>query len=390
MNEAAAEIFATASSFPTQQRHIVQRQIYIRPVGIIETPGGSQSPADPSEVWGILPLTGGPLSFSALEVIERTGKSSVRRTIGLGEFLERDWGRHTLPASDLLEAVRSPRPGMAGLSFERPRIMGIVNVTPDSFSDGGSYANAQAAVDQALRMVEEGADILDIGGESTRPGSDAVSLDEELRRVMPVLEALRAKTEAVISVDTRKSEVMRRAAEAGADILNDVSALTHDPKALDAAAATGLPVMLMHAQGDPKTMNENPQYTDVVLDVFDFLERRIQACAGAGIPAAKLIADPGIGFGKHLPHNVAVLNAMSLFHGLGVPVLLGASRKKLIGQLCNIENPKDRVPGSIAAALHAVAQGVQIVRVHDVAATRQALCVWQAATSGSEGALTGR
>ncbi len=365
----------------------MQRQIYIRPVGILAAPGGGEPKAEPSEVWGILPLTGGPLSFSALEVIERSAKGSTRRTIGLGEFLERDWGRHTLAASDLLEAIRTPRPRIAGISFDSPRIMGIVNVTPDSFSDGGSYPTAQAAVDQALRMVEEGADILDIGGESTRPGSEEVPLEEELRRVMPVLEALRAKTDAVISVDTRKSEVMLRAAAAGADILNDVSALTHDPKALEVAASTGLPVMLMHAQGDPKTMNDNPQYTDVVLDVFDFLERRIQACVAVGIPAAKLIADPGIGFGKHLPHNIAVLNAISLYHGLGVPVLLGASRKKLIGQLCNVENPRERVPGSIAAALHALAQGIQIVRVHDVAQTRQAISVWRAVMQGSEPSL---
>jgi dihydropteroate synthase len=214
-----------------------------------------------------------------------------------------------------------------------------------------------------------------------------VALDEELRRVMPVLEGLRARTDARISIDTRKAEVMRRAAAAGADILNDVSALSHDPEALAVAAESGLPVMLMHAQGDPKTMNDNPQYSDVVLDVFDYLERRIAVCAAAGIPKAKIVADPGIGFGKHLPHNVAVLNAMSLYHGLGVPVLLGASRKKLIGQLCNVDDPKKRVPGSIAAALTGVGQGVQIVRVHDVAATRQAVCVWQAAMAGSEKAV---
>jgi dihydropteroate synthase len=238
-------------------------------------------------------------------------------------------------------------------------------------------------------MVDEGADILDIGGESTRPGSDAVPVDEELRRVMPVLEGLRARTQARISVDTRKSEVMRRAAAAGADILNDVSALSHDPRSTEVAAESGLPVMLMHAQGDPKTMNDNPQYSDVVLDVFDYLESRIRACEAAGIPRAKLVADPGIGFGKHLPHNVAVLSAMSLYHALGVPVLLGASRKKLIGQLCNVEAPKERVPGSIAAALNSIAQGVQILRVHDVAATRQAVCVWEAAMAGSEAVAMG-
>jgi dihydropteroate synthase len=271
--------------------------------------------------------------------------------------------------------------------MDRPCIMGIVNVTPDSFSDGGSFGSVQAAIDHGLRLLDEGAGILDIGGESTRPGSDAVALDEELRRVMPVLEGLRARTEARISVDTRKAEVMRRAAAAGADILNDVSALTHDPAALETAAETGLPVMLMHAQGDPKTMNDNPRYSDVVLDVFDFLEARIEACEKAGIPKSRLVVDPGIGFGKHLHHNLAVLASMSLYHGLGVPVLLGASRKKLIGQLSNVENPRDRLPGSIAAALSSVAQGVQIVRVHDVGATRQAVSVWRAAIRGSEKGL---
>lgn len=361
----------------------MQRQVYIRPVGLFQAQAGAAEQTE-DEIWGGLPLAGGPLSFSALEVIERTGKGTRRRTIGLGDFLERDWGRHTLAASDLLEKVRAPRPRLAGLSLDRPRIMGIVNVTPDSFSDGGSFASVDDAVNHGLRLAEEGADILDIGGESTRPGSDAVPPDEELRRVLPVLEGLRAKTNALISIDTRKAEIMRRAARAGVDILNDVSALTHDPAALETAAETGLPVMLMHAQGDPKTMNDNPQYSDVTLDVFDYLEKRIQECEAAGIPKAKLVADPGIGFGKHLHHNTAVLGSMSLYHGLGVPILLGASRKKLIGQICNVEDPKDRLPGSIAAALSAIAQGIQIVRVHDVGETRQAISIWRAASQGSE------
>ncbi|WP_072393897.1 dihydropteroate synthase [Hyphomicrobium sp. CS1GBMeth3] len=365
----------------------MQRSIYIRPLGIYWARLGTPESEAPQEIWGGLPLAGGPLAFSALEVLERAPGGTVRRTIGLGDLFERDWGRHTLSASDLIEEIRAPRPRLAGLSLDRPRIMGIVNVTPDSFSDGGLHDSATAAIAHGLKLAEEGADILDIGGESTRPGSDTVSVDDELRRVIPVIEGLRAKTDALISIDTRKAAVMRRAAAAGADILNDVSALTYDPAALEVAAASGLPVMLMHAQGDPKTMNDNPQYSDVVLDVFDFLEQRIRACLEAGIPKSRLIADPGIGFGKHLHHNVAVLNAMSLYHGLGVPVLLGASRKKLIGQLCNVEAPRDRVPGSLAAALHSVAQGIQIVRVHDVAETRQALAVWEAAEAGSEAGL---
>ena len=238
-----------------------------------------------------------------------------------------------------------------------------------------------------MQLAEEGADILDIGGESTRPGAAYVPAEEELRRVIPVIEGLRARTEARISIDTRKAEVMRQAAAAGADILNDVSALTHDADALSVAAETGLPVILMHAQGDPRTMNDNPQYSDVVLDVFDYLEGRIAACEAAGIPRAKIVADAGIGFGKHLHHNVAVLSALSLYHALGVPVLLGASRKKLIDHISDVPNPRDRVPGSIAAALAGVAQGMQIIRVHDVAATRQALDVWRAALYGTDKAL---
>jgi dihydropteroate synthase len=345
------------------------RMLYIRPVGLFEA-GGASDGAQAGR-----PVAGGPLAFSTVEVIERRDGCVTRRIAGAGE---------ASGCADLLAAIGAPRPPIAGLSLDRPRIMGIVNVTPDSFSDGGSFATGEAAIAHGLRLVEEGADILDIGGESTRPGSEPVALEEELRRVMPVLEGLRARTRTPISIDTRKAAVMRRAAAAGADILNDVSALSHDPDALGAACESGLPVVLMHAQGEPKTMNDNPQYEDVVLDVFDYLEQRIAACEAAGIPKSRLVADPGIGFGKHLHHNVAVLSAMSLYHGLGVPVLLGASRKKLIGQLCNVEAPKERVPGSIAAALSAVAQGVQIVRAHDVAATRQALAVWQAVSRGTE------
>lgn len=363
----------------------MQRSIYIRPLGIYGT--GAQVPDDagnPREMWGGLPLAGGSLAFSALEVLERRGSGTERRTIGLGDLFERDWGRNTLAASDLLEEIRAPRARLAGLSLDRPRIMGIVNVTPDSFSDGGQHDQAADAIAHGLKLADEGADILDIGGESTRPGSDLVAAEDELRRVMPVIEGLRAKTDKLISIDTRKAEVMRRAVAAGVDILNDVSALTYDPESLEVAAESGLPVMLMHAQGDPKTMNDNPQYTDVVLDVFDYLEGRIRDCVAAGIPKSRMIADPGIGFGKHLHHNVAVLNALSLYHGLGVPLLLGASRKKLIGQICNVEAPQDRVPGSLAAALYGIGQGVQIVRVHDVAETRQAVAVWEAAQAGSE------
>ncbi len=368
------------------------REFYLRPIPCLCV---DRQRHDPEHSVVIETLAGHThVGFSHLELIQRLGggRTNVRLISSWGPdgFSNQDWYHPPFDGNQLWETFDNlidRRPDFAGLSMDRPRIMGIVNVTPDSFSDGGSFASVQAAIDHGLRLVEQGADILDIGGESTRPGSDVVPLDEELRRVLPVLEGLRAKTTAKISVDTRKSDVMRRAADAGADVLNDVSALTHDPKALETAAATGLPIMLMHAQGDPKTMNENPRYSDVALDVFDFLEQRIAVCVAAGIDKSKIVADPGIGFGKHLHHNVAVLSAMSLYHGLGVPILLGASRKKLIGQLCNVDNAKDRVPGSIAAALHSVAQGVQIIRVHDVAETRQAISVWLAANRGTEKGL---
>ncbi len=313
----------------------MQRTLYVRPVGIFPAPA-----EEAEKAWGGLPLAGQPLRFAAVEIIEREGSRITRRIAALGDAFERDWGRHTLAASELMQAIGAARARLAGLALDRPRIMGIVNVTPDSFSDGGRFNAVDAAIAHGVRLAEEGAEILDIGGESTRPGADYVPVEEELKRVLPVIEGLRSRTEALISIDTRKAEVMARAAAAGADILNDVSALTHDAQALAVAAETGLPVILMHAQGDPKTMNDNPCYSDVVLDVFDYLESRIAACEAAGIPKGKLVADPGIGFGKHLPHNVAVLASLALYHGLGVPVLLGASRKKLIDHISDAPAPR--------------------------------------------------
>lgn len=366
----------------------MKRSIYLQPTAIFwdRSQRRAVDEADVPE-WKGLPLAGGRLSFAALDVLTRASPETKRRTVVLGDAFSGDWGREALAAADILKELSEPRARLAGLSLERPRIMGIINVTPDSFSDGGEFASARDAVAHGLRLIEEGAEILDVGGESTRPQADYVSPDEELRRILPVIEGLRAKTDAVISIDTRKADVMRCAAQAGADILNDVSAFTHDPESLEVAAETGLPVILMHAQGDPKTMNDNPQYDDVVLDVFDYLESRIQACVAAGIPKAKIVADPGIGFGKYLRHNVAVMAGLSLYHGLGVPILLGASRKKMIGQLCNVEAAKDRVPGSLASAIAGVAAGVQIVRVHDVAETKQAIEVWRACVAGTEKGL---
>ncbi|WP_072387351.1 dihydropteroate synthase [Hyphomicrobium sp. CS1BSMeth3] len=282
----------------------------------------------------------------------------------------------------LLARHEAPRPALAGLTLDRPRLMGIVNVTPDSFSDGGAFSSAQAAIDHALQLEAEGADILDIGGESTRPGAHPVSIEEELARVIPVIEGLAGKTKALISIDTRKAEVMRRALAAGAHIINDVAALTYEPECLEVAAASNAPVILMHAQGDPRTMQAAPQYDDCLLDVCDWLEARLAACEAAGIPRDRLIIDPGIGFGKTLAHNLELLAGLTLLHGLGVPVLLGASRKSFIGMLTGEKDARHRVPGSIAAALAGASQGAQILRVHDVAETRQALTVWEAMRRG--------
>jgi dihydropteroate synthase len=354
------------------------REIYLRPLGLF--PAALHRVA--KEVWGGMPLAGGWLDFTALEVIERNGARTDRFIAGLGEFFERDWGRRTLNASDMFEALRTNRPRLAGLALDRPRLMGIVNVTPDSFSDGGQHFDAARAVAHGLELVAEGADILDIGGESTRPGAAPVDEGEEIRRIVPVIAGLRAKTEARISIDTRKTAVMREAVSAGADVINDVTALMHDPLSLETAADLGVPIILMHAQGDPRTMQENPTYEDVVLDVFDFLEARVEACVRVGIPREHLIVDPGIGFGKTLEHNLALMSGLSIFHAMGLPILVGASRKRFIGTLTGVEAAGDRVAGSLGAALAAVAQGTQIIRVHDVAATKAALAVFQASGDG--------
>lgn len=357
------------------------REIYVRPLGLYAAQAGD----DAEEVWGGFRLAEGWLDFSAVEVIERNGASVDRRIAGIGEFLERDWGRRALNAADMFEMIRQPRKRIVGLDVGRPRVMGVVNVTPDSFSDGGQLVDSQAAIDHARRLEDAGADILDIGGESTRPGADAVSLDEERQRVLPVIEALAGKVDALLSIDTRKAAMMDEAVGAGADIVNDVSALSFDPEALQTAADLNVPVILMHALGDPKTMQDDPVYDDVLLDVFDYLEARVEACLRAGISRDKIMIDPGIGFGKTLEHNLALLSGLSLFHGLGVPVLVGASRKRFVGTISGVENAGERVAGSIGAALAAVGQGAQILRVHDVAETKQALAVWQAATQGVVG-----
>jgi len=263
------------------------------------------------------------------------------------------------------------------LRLDRPRVMGIVNVTPDSFSDGGEHATVDAAVAHGLALAGEGADLLDVGGESTRPGADEVPLEEELRRVVPVIERLARDTALPISVDTSKPEVMRAAVAAGAGMINDVHALRREG-ALDAAAQLGVPVVLVHMLGEPRSMQVEPRYDDVVADVHRFLAERIFAAEMAGIDRKRIVVDPGFGFGKNRDHNLALLAQLRRFTELGVPVLAGLSRKKTIGQITGREVPADRVHGSVAAHLIAAWRGAMLLRVHDVAATVDALAVLRA------------
>ncbi|UTA53799.1 dihydropteroate synthase [Lysobacter soli] len=266
------------------------------------------------------------------------------------------------------------------LALDRPRVMGIVNVTPDSFSDGGAHDTLDAAVAHGLALAEEGADVLDIGGESTRPGAADVSVEEELRRTIPVIERLARETSLPISIDTSKPEVMRAAVQAGAGMINDVYALRREG-ALDAAAELGVPVVLMHMQGEPRSMQDAPHYDDVVADVHRFLAERIFAAEMAGVAKKKIVVDPGFGFGKNTQHNLALLAQLERLAELGVPLLAGLSRKRTIGEITGRDAPRERASGSVAAHLIAAQRGAKLLRVHDVAATVDALKVWNAVAS---------
>jgi dihydropteroate synthase len=263
------------------------------------------------------------------------------------------------------------------LRLDRPRVMGIVNATPDSFSSDGTCNSVDATVAHALQLVREGADILDIGGESTRPGAAEVDVEEELRRVLPVIERLVAETGVPISIDTSKPEVMRAAVAAGAGMINDVYALRREG-ALQTAAELGVPVVLMHMQGEPRSMQADPRYDDVVDEVHRFLAERVFAAEMAGIAKKSIVLDPGFGFGKNLQHNVTLLARLTRFSDLGLPLLAGLSRKRSIAELTGREAMADRVSGSVAAHLIAAQRGALLLRVHDVAATVDALKVWQA------------
>ncbi len=323
-----------------------------------------------------LPIAGGVAAFTMAEVAHRcvaTGEIS-RRLMSAGELRTR--ARDDAALARILERIGTPRAPFADLTFERPCIMGILNVTPDSFSDGGLHADAGAAIEHGLRMARAGADVIDVGGESTRPGAAEVSAEEELERVIPVVEALAAEG-CVVSIDTRKAAVMEAAVKAGARIVNDVSALTHDPLAAATVARLKVSVILMHMRGEPATMMRLTEYEDVVIDVFEELEARMEAAQAAGIARENIMVDPGIGFAKQTDDNLRLTRDVAALHGLGVAVLYAASRKRFIGACTGEREARARLGGSLAVAQAALMAGAQMVRVHDVAETAQVarMCV---------------
>lgn len=341
----------------------------------VATGRGLPAVVPPGSALYLRPL--GSLVGGALELIVRDG-ARILRVASTADALDRWAARQPEAAARRLATLRRNLDQVPALTWTKarpPLVMGVVNATPDSFSDGGDHADPEAAIAHGRRLIEEGADIIDIGGESTRPGSSAPPLDVELQRAVPVVAAL-APHARLISIDTRRAAVMDAALDAGAAMLNDVSALRHDPASLALAARRDVPVVLMHMQGTPETMQRAPHYACAPLDVFDFLEARIAACEAASIPRTRLIVDPGIGFGKTVRHNIEILHDLGVLRALGCPIMVGVSRKGFIGRLTGAAHPKDRLPGSLAAALHAVAEGAAILRVHDVAATRQALDMW--------------
>lgn len=343
---------------------VSEHKIYYRPTGLVFGPDVARMVRD----GDALPLAGvSAVGFTHVDVITR--RDGV---------IERDMQRISgVDDSAALERLSKGRPTFAGLDLTQSRIMGIVNVTPDSFSDGGKLSSSKAAISHGHALAAEGADILDVGGESTRPGSDTVPDDEELRRVIPVIEGLAG--DHLVSVDTRKAAIMQAGLSAGAKIVNDVSALRHDGKAAGVVAKAQAPVILMHAQGEPKTMQLAPKYDDVLLDVYDALEARVAEAEAAGIARDCIGIDPGIGFGKTFRQNLDLLAGLTLFHGLGLPLLVGLSRKGFVGALTGEKIAANRTHGSVGGALQAALAGAHMLRVHDVKATREALSVFTAA-----------
>jgi dihydropteroate synthase len=345
---------------------------YLRPTGFVDSPFGHDGK--------VARLAGGMLWFAAVERVTMEGNrrvssqlvpvERVEALLELGRDAERAWSNLTSPRSPLRLRERVVRLG-------QPQVMGILNVTPDSFSDGGRFDGGEAPAQAGFAMAEAGAAIVDVGGESTRPGAKAVWEGDEIERVLPTVTRLAAGGTAV-SIDTRKSAVMGAALGAGAALVNDVSALTYDSKSAELVAAAGCPVVLMHHQGSPETMHQAPSYDKPVLfAVYDWLEDRIAVAEGAGIERSRIVVDPGIGFGKNVQHNLDLMNGLALLHGLGCPIMLGASRKRMIGALSGEAPPDARLPGSLALALKAADQGAHLLRVHDVPETVQALRIWR-------------
>ncbi|SMH37465.1 dihydropteroate synthase [Maritimibacter sp. HL-12] len=314
---------------------------------------------------GSLPLAGSRSAW--FNAVERRAEDGSLKTISPGGLNAESRAR-----------LSAERPAICGLSLDRPRVMGVLNVTPDSFSDGGDHAEISTAVARAIRMAEE-ADIIDIGGESTRPGAADVSTTQEIARIVPVITGIReAGVTTPISIDTRKAAVADAALDAGADMVNDVAAFGYDPELAALCAERGVPVCLMHAKGTPADMQKAPAYDDVLAEVLDFLEERIDYAVGQGIARENIVTDPGIGFGKTTTHNMTLLRNLAAFHDLGLPVLLGVSRKRFIGEIGGAKEAKDRMAGSLAVALHGAAEGVHILRVHDTYETTQALRLFAA------------
>ncbi len=332
----------------------------------------------------LIPANG--LSLDQFELILSSGGRATRTRVSRGDVqagAAQAGAAARQRIAEQMARIDAAAGTICGIGLRQPRIMGVLNVTPDSFSDGGKHYDSRAAIDTGMAMHQAGAHIIDVGGVSTRPGSSAPGEAEELARVLPVIEAL-APAGLILSVDTRRAAVMEAALNAGAKIINDISALTADPASLGLAAGRAAPVILMHMQGSPESMQKAPAYGDVSLDIFDYLEARVAACEAAGIPRQRLIVDPGIGFGKTAAHNLQILRDISLFRALGCALMIGLSRKYFIGRLSAGEAgeaAEARMAGSIAGALYAISQGVQIVRVHDVRETAQAFKVWQAINS---------
>lgn len=350
-------------------------KIYIEPLGITR---GLTASAD-----NFRTLQNSKTYYSTLKIIFKRENNIEEEIIPvhmLKDFLSAQSVDDKKVILSLLENLGRARvplelKGRLTINFEQPIIQGVLNVTPDSFSDDGVFDDFSAAIDRSERMIENGAMIIDVGGESTKPGAKAVSHEEELNRVIPVIEKLAYKN-IPISIDSRNSQVMQSALNAGAHIINDVSALEHDVLSVEVAKEADVPIILMHAQGPPETMQENPEYKCVHLDIYDYLEERINFCVKNGIAKEKIIIDPGIGFGKTVDHNLQILNHIALFHSLGVPILIGVSRKSFIGKISGEETASNRVHGSISAAQYCLDRGIQIIRVHDVKETKQAISIW--------------